>query len=72
MSLFSGDADRFIIVEITLRDDGTLLGIRIGSLASERMAFNTVIELNEEARAAGRQTFYQIEHQFGVDAGAVV
>lgn len=72
MSLFSGDADRFILVEITLRDDGTLLGIRIGSLASERQAFNTILELNEEARLAGKKTFYQIEHQFGVDISTAV
>ena len=66
-SCTSGDGDRFIIVEVALRDDGTITGLRVGSSPSERMAFNTVLELNATARLGTIKMFYQIEHQFGVD-----
>lgn len=68
----SGDGDRFIIVEVKLRDDGTITGTRIGSLASERQAFNTVLELNSTALPGMRKTFYQVEHQFGVDIDSII
>jgi len=57
-------ATRYILCEMSIQSDGTILGERVGTFLNARLAFNTVLELN---RATKRKVFYQIELQPGVD-----
>ena len=63
---FDASGDHFVLCEVSLRDDGTIIARRIATIYNPRQAFNTVMQLNEDARYLSK--FYQAEFRPGLDS----